>query len=237
MTPTLQNGDSFPTSNTRYEVKMTCSEVYLPDVRAWLRLHREGFCHSYPARRVNNLYFDTRELDCVSDNLIGTGNRAKLRLRWYGEDLEHAVGMLELKGKVAQQGWKRISAPVTLDLNVGSWAELLPQLRAQTEGLFDVWLGALAQPTLINYYWREYYESADREVRATVDWDQVAYEQISYPRPNLWRPAPSKHQIAIEIKADGRLHRRISDLLSTFPPRVGQNSKYASSVLESLPFE
>jgi hypothetical protein len=215
---------------------MTCSEVYLPDVRAWLRLHREGFCHAYPARRVNNLYLDTLELDCLSDNQIGAGNRAKLRLRWYGEDLAHANGLLELKGKVAQQGWKRTSAPVALDLTAGSWAELLPQLRAQTEGLFDVWLGALARPVLINHYWREYLESGDGEMRATVDWGQAAYEQLSYPRPNLSVAALDHHQIVVEIKADGKLHQRISDLLTTFPLRTGRNSKFASSVLEALPW-
>jgi SPX domain protein involved in polyphosphate accumulation len=215
---------------------MTCNEVYLPDVRAWLRLHREGFCHSYPPRRVNNLYFDTLDLDCLNDNQMGTGNRAKLRLRWYGDNLAQANGVFELKGKVAQQGWKRTSAPVTLDLSVGSWAELLPQLRAQTEGLFDVWLGALARPVLINRYWREYYESGDQDMRVTVDWDQMAYEQFSYPRPNLTAPALDKHQIVVEVKADGKLHRRISDLLTTFPLRTGRNSKFASSVSEALPW-
>jgi len=226
-----------PSSPTRYEVKMTCSEIYLPEVRAWLRLHREGFCHSYPERRVNNLYFDTFDFDCLNDNLTGTGNRAKLRLRWYGEDLSHIHGMFELKGKVAQQGWKLISTPVTLDLSVGSWAELLPQLHAQTEGRFDVWLGALARPVLINHYWREYYESASHEMRVTVDRDQAAYDQVCYPRPNLTAPAYDKHEIVIEVKADGKLHRRISDLLTTFPLRVGRNSKFANNVLGALPSE
>jgi len=225
--------DAF-TSPTRYEVKMTCNEVYLPDVRAWLRLHREGFSQSYPPRRVNNLYFDTQEFDCLYDNLNGTGRRAKLRLRWYGESLQ-VHGILELKGKIAQQGWKLVSAPVSLDLTAGAWTELLPQLRAQTEGRFDVWLGALVRPVLINHYWREYYESGDHEVRVTVDRDQATYDQLCYPHPNVSAPSQDKHEIVVEVKADGRLSRRISDLLSTFPLRTGRNSKFVTGVLEALP--
>ncbi|NLG29501.1 MAG: VTC domain-containing protein [Chloroflexi bacterium] len=228
--------DAMPTTPAlRYEVKMTCNEVYLPDVHAWLRLHREGFSEAYPSRRINNLYLDTLDYDCLYDNLNGAAERAKLRLRWYGEALERAEGVLELKGKVAQQGWKRSSARVALDLRTGSWADLLAALRSQTEGLFDVWLGALAQPVLINHYRRAYYESADHALRATIDWEQVAYEQVTWPRPNLDAPAFDNHQIVVEIKADGAAHRRISDLLTSFPLRTGRNSKYVSSVLSALP--
>jgi hypothetical protein len=218
----------------RYEVKMSCDAAYLPDVHAWLRLHYEGFREAYPARRINNLYLDTLDYDCLYDNLNGVAQRAKLRLRWYGEVLERAEGVLELKGKVAQQGWKRSSAPVVLDLRSGAWADLLTALRAQTEGLFDVWLGALAQPVLINHYRRAYYESADHALRATIDWQQVAYEQMAWPRPNLDAPSLDDHQIVVEIKADGAAHQRVSDLLTRFPLRTERHSKYVGSVLSAL---
>ncbi len=220
---------------TRYEVKMTCNEVYLADVHAWLRLHPEGFREAYPQRRINNLYLDTLEFDCLSDNLIGASQRAKLRLRWYGEDLAHANGVLELKGRVAQQGWKKSSEPVALDLRSGSWAELLPRLHAQTEGLFGIWVGALLRPVLINHYRRAYYESADQALRVTIDWDQAAYEQVMHPRPNLDAPSFDQHEIVVEVKAEGGAHRRVSDLLTSFPLRTGRHSKYVSSTLAALP--
>jgi len=220
----------------RYEVKMTCNEVYLADVHAWLRLHREGFFEAYPRRRINNLYLDTLEFECLNDNLIGASQRSKLRLRWYGEDLAQAEGVLELKGRVAQQGWKKSSAPVTLDLRSGAWADLLQQLHAQTEGLFDVWVGALPQPVLINHYRRAYYESGDRALRVTLDWDQAAYGQVLHPRPNLVLPVFDQHDIVVEVKADGSAHRRLSDLLSSFPLRTGRHSKYVSGALAALPW-
>ena len=64
---------------TRYEIKMTCDEVFLGEVRAWVNLHPEVFLEAYPPRRVNSLYFDTLERDCLNDNLIGASDRAKNR--------------------------------------------------------------------------------------------------------------------------------------------------------------
>ncbi len=86
----------------RYEVKMTCSEIHLPDARAWINLHPDLFSEAYPPRQVNSLYFDTRDLDCLNDNLIGTGQRKKLRLRWYGAGYDAVQGTLELKCKSNQ---------------------------------------------------------------------------------------------------------------------------------------
>jgi len=230
--PTGQNG----AQPMRYEIKMTCPEVYHPDVLAWLRLHREGFFEAYPPRRINNIYLDTLDYDCLSDNVQGAAERAKLRLRWYGEDVEHADGVLELKGKVAQQGWKKTSHRVTLDLRQSTWSDLLAQLRTQTEGLFDVWVGALARPVLINRYHRAYYESGDRVLRVTVDWDLMAYEQVLQARPNLDMPSFDPHLIVIEVKADGTVHRRISDLLTHFPLRPSRQSKYVTGTLSALPW-
>ena len=39
-----------------------------------------------------------------------------------------------------------------------------------------------------------------------------------------------------EVKADPKLHRRISDMLSWFPLRVGRNSKYVDGLLDVLCF-
>jgi hypothetical protein len=69
--------------STRYEVKMACDQVYLPDVRAWVQLHPAAFIEAYPLRQVNSLYFDTLDGDCLNANLIGISERRKLRLRWY----------------------------------------------------------------------------------------------------------------------------------------------------------
>ncbi len=222
---------------TRYEIKSTCDELYLPDVRAWVNLHPDAFIEAYPPRQVNSLYFDTHEIDCLIDNLIGTGQRRKLRLRWYGDDYSAVRGTLELKCRSNQLGWKEhYPIPFTYDLTTISWNALFKHMREYVQGPFSVWLSYLSQPVLINSYMREYYETMDRNVRLTIDYNQVAYEQIVHLAPNLTIKAPVPSQIVVEVKADATLHRRVSNVLSSFPLQVGRNSKYVNGVLESLCF-
>jgi hypothetical protein len=222
---------------TRYEIKMTCAEMHLPDVRAWVDLHPETFIEAYPPRRVNSLYFDTRETECLLDNLIGTGERQKLRLRWYGDDCSSVRGTLELKCKSNQLGWKVYHPlPITFDLTSTSWRAFMGQVKEHASGPFAVWLSQLDQPTLVCSYTRAYYESIDRQIRVTIDYDVAAYEQVTPLAPNLKIKAPVSPHVVVEVKAEPALHRRMSDVLSSFPIQVGRNSKYVNGVLGSLCF-
>lgn len=223
--------------SARYEIKMTCDEVYVSDVRAWVNLHPGAFVEAYPPRQVNSLYFDTREAGCLTDNLVGISERTKLRFRWYGEDCSAVRGILELKCKLNQLGWKeQYPVPFTVDLTTTSWSTLLEHMRERVDGPFSVWLSYLNQPTLITSYMREYYESIDRQVRVTIDYDLVSYEQITHLKPNLVIGTPTPGQVVVEVKADGSLHRRVSDTLSSFPLQVGRNSKYVSGLVDALCF-
>jgi hypothetical protein len=83
---------------------------------------------------------------------------------------------------------------------------------------------------------REYYESIDCPIRVTIDYNVVAYEQLTHLKPNLRIKAPVPPHVVVEVKAEPALHRRISDVLSSFPIQVGRNSKYVNGVLGSLCF-
>lgn len=221
----------------RYEYKITCDELYLPEVRSWVRVHPAAFVEAYPPRQVNSLYFDTREADCLHDNLMGAGERRKLRFRWYGHDFSAARGILELKCKANQLGWKRnCPIPSTFDLTAISWTDLMQQMRQHAEGTVALWLSSADQPVLLTSFVREYYESIDRQIRVTVDYTQTVYEQITYSAPNLAVKTPQREQVVIEVKSDWGLSRRVSDVASSFPLRVGRNSKYVNGVLDSLGF-
>ena len=219
----------------RHEIKMVCDESTLPDLHVWINLHPEMFVEAYPPRRVNSIYFDSYEGDCLDDNLDGVSDRRKLRFRWYGEDHAHARGTLELKCKESRVGWKVLQPiPVVLDLTTLSWSEIMGLLRQHADGLVGIWLSAVDQPVVINSYMREYYESVDHQLRVTADYDLVAYEQVMYCAPNLVVPAPAAHQIVVEVKADAVLHTRVSDALSSFPWQVGRNSKYVTGTMDAL---
>jgi len=221
----------------RYEVKMTFSEMHLPDVRSWVRLHPDAFLEAYPPRWVNTLYFDTHGIDCLNDNLIGANERRKLRFRWYGDDCSTVRGGLELKCKVNRLGWKeRCPIPLTFDLTAASWSDLVRRMRKHAHGSFAVWLSCVDQPVLIYRYMREYYESVDHLVRVTIDYDHAVYEQFTYSVPNLTVRAPVEEQNVVEVKSDATLSRRVSDVLSSLPLQVRRNSKYVNGMVGSLCF-
>ncbi len=216
---------------------MTCEEVYLPQVRASILLHPAGFSEAYPPRQVNNIYLDTPALDCLNDHVDGAAERSKLRFRWYGTDYAAVRGILELKHKVGHLGWKEYSpVAATFDLTTIDWEEWLDLLRNHAQDPAAHWLAWRDRPTLLNSYVREYYESADGEIRITLDHDQAVYEQVMYLRPNLTLPTPTASYTVVEIKASPDRHRQVSDVLSSLPLQVERNSKYVSGMLDALGF-
>jgi hypothetical protein len=221
----------------RYEIKMTCEEVFLPQVRSSVMLHPAGFVEAYPPRQVNNIYLDTLGLDCLHDHIDGAAERSKLRFRWYGPDYTVVRGTLELKHRAGHLGWKEYSPiAATFDLTAMDWQVWLDVLRDLGEDAALRWLAWRDRPALLNSYMREYYESADHEIRVTLDHAQAAYEQVMYVRPNLTLPMPTASCMVVEIKAPANQHRRMSDVLSSLPLPVEHNSKYVSGMLDALIF-
>ena len=222
--------DSSPES-TRYEVKMTCPELYLADVRSWVCLHPDLFLEAYPPRQVNNIYLDTYAADYMRDHLDGVGSRQKLRFRWYGEDHKSVQGVLEQKCKSGHLGWKRRwPIPGSFDLAQTSWHEWLDRLRGQTSDEALVWLNRIHRPTLINRYVREYYETIEDQIRLTIDYQMRMYDQVSYSAPNLAFPIPSAHLVVIEVKSSPADLSRLSGVFSGFPIRAMRSSKYVTGM-------
>ena len=220
----------------QYEIKATCDRTRLPELRTWLRLSQEAFIEAYPPRRVNTIYFDTWDSDCLSDNLRGVGTREKLRFRWYGTSIDAIQGHLELKVKRNGMRWKiLVNVPTALDLSGASWGELLAFLKTCSCEA-TAWFAGYPRPALITRYQREYYESRDHRLRATLDRDLLYYEQLLQDRPNLTLASPQSHRAVIEIKGGAAEHRRISDLLTSCPVRMERHSKYASGARSSLCF-
>ena len=92
----------------RIEVKYQGDETNLNAIYSWIKDHPMVFREAYPARQVNSLYFDSDFYECCSENLSGTGNRAKIRYRWYGQGFKPKQGALEFKLKTNGVGYKRI---------------------------------------------------------------------------------------------------------------------------------
>jgi hypothetical protein len=218
------------TSDLRYEIKLVCDGHRLPQVRSWVRLHPAGFRTAYPPRWVNSLYLDTLHLSSFNDNLAGLDMRQKLRLRWYGDGMTSIQPYLELKLKRNLLGRKRrYLLPCKLDLTL-AWTEILEAIRANTGPNWRTLLQTVHQPTLLTSYQREYYVTPDGGIRATLDFDQVAYDQRFSPRPNLRIRLPIADSVVIEIKAAQEQVERLPEIAAQFPVLRSRNSKYASGL-------
>ncbi len=225
----------------RYEYKIPCELAECPQLEAWVRLQAAQWRVSYPSRQVNNVYFDSPDLNDLNANLSGVGRREKLRLRWYGPDLTRISGaQLELKCKSGVAGWKEIVFFAgALELTESSWPTLLDELRAGLEPRAKLWLDSRGAPALINSYRRAYYESPDGVLRVTLDTQLRAYDQRFSMAPNLHRLSLQQEQMVLELKGpvDDDTARRLSQVLMTLPARVDRFSKYLRGMLTSTDLE
>lgn len=227
-------------TSQRVEIKIPVPVSLLPDVLAWVRVHPAHWRKAYPRRQVNNVYFDSPTLEGLNANLGGIGERAKLRLRWYGTELGRILeGQLELKRKRGTTGWKEIThLHLPLDLAGRHWAQVLSELGCRLPDRAAHWLHCFPLPVLINSYQREYFATPDGQLRLTVDDTLAAYDQRASAAPNLWSSLEIGSEVVVELKApiDTVALRRLNDALACFPISASRFSKYVNGVLASASF-
>jgi hypothetical protein len=222
----------------RYEIKMVCDAQMLGQVRGWVRMHPACLVQAYPSRQINNIYFDTHGRHSFEGNLMGVGERRKIRLRWYGSDLTKAVNpVLEMKYKKNLLGGKQNikMKGTTLDME-RPWADIMPELTRLVEphGFFGQLFHEVKQPTLINTYQREYYVTIDKLVRVTLDFNIHLFDQRLNARPNWKRPLPNYSYMVIEVKADQGREAELQAVSTLFPLRWSRHSKYMMGVMGGL---
>ncbi|MDX1377750.1 MAG: polyphosphate polymerase domain-containing protein [Anaerolineales bacterium] len=221
--------------DTRYELKQAYSELQIPELRSWVQMHPAGFHTAYPPRWVNSLYFDTHGLDTFNDHIAGVPVRRKLRYRWYGEDLKVARrGQVEVKNKSELAGWKLIEK-LEPDFELGgkSWAALTNEFCHASSGLTQELL-SVARPVLLTVYHREYFVSADSQVRLTIDSKMKGYDQYFQARPNLYFPNRGDEQVVLELKCRVGRVTKLTEALSHFPARAMRYSKYVTNIWQDL---
>ncbi len=225
---------SAPLPDMRYEVKFVASVTRYHELEQWIRLHPEGFRTAYPPRRVNNVYFDTHDLAAYRENLSGVSRREKLRLRWYGERAGAERAVLEVKHRRNQLGWKTLYRVGAIDLETGSWASLIRELRGELPGDGRLWLDSHPLPVLINRYDRQYFEHPEGAVRVTLDRNQRVFDQRFVSRPNLSKLSNLPASLVVEVKF-GQLARPLgSQVMQGIPIRASRNSKYTIGVQSIL---
>lgn len=220
-----------PPRDTRLEIKRVSHELFLPEVRSWLRLHPAGFSASYPPRWIHNIYFDSAELESYMANLDGVSRRRKIRLRWYGDERVRVRGTFEVKCQQNSRGWK-LSQRVdrTFDLRALTWREMVRALRGELRPDLRAYLEPSEAPVLLNRYLREYYSSGDGRLTVTLDSRLEMYDQTRSSLPNLDARLPRPECLILEFKMPTRLARECAEAISVLPLRVTRCSKYALGV-------
>ncbi len=167
--------------NARYETKFVVNAYLHHRMQEWLRHNKMAFRMAHPARMVNNIYFDTHDLDAYCENLSGIKTRSKIRLRWYGPARGAYKATIELKSKENKIGWKH-SEPMVFSKHLEelTFSELVKSIEVQLSSEMAYHFAFSNIPILFNRYERDYYVSANGKVRVTLDKNLIFYDQRTY---------------------------------------------------------
>jgi hypothetical protein len=207
-----------PTEKFRFERKFYISDLSYAEVESIVRLNPGLFREIFHSRWVNNIYFDSPEMDSFHDNVAGATFRSKVRIRWYG-DLRGLIEkpVIEFKKKAGLLGSKEsyplASFSVGDDFSRGTVHELL-----RTSLLPDFLKPRLAcaEPSLVNRYRRKYFRSADGRYRITLDDMQQFFAVSSLPGLRIFRTNASR-------------------ITNRFPFRLTKSSKYVRGIETTQP--
>ena len=215
----------------RYERKFRVERLDAAQARRLVLRHPGLFHEPYPPRFINNLYLDTADLRSYHDNAAGAADRHKVRVRWYGDPLEHVDRpVLEFKVKRGLVG-KKHSFPIPeFGLRQGfdqralgrllQSAALPPAVRLHLRSLRVV---------LCNRYHRRYFVSSDGRFRITID-AQMAYYRVKPHGGRFGAPFRDARPIIVELKYDRDADSAADRIANFFPFIVTRNSKYVTGI-------
>lgn len=216
----------------RYERKFFISGLTHAEVESIVRYHPAMFSEIYHQRYVNNIYFDTATFSCFLDNVIGSTNRAKFRIRWYGDIFTFIKDpILELKIKNGLLGRKKRYPLVPFSLDSSFDSRVIGRIIADSD-LPDLVQDALksSNPVLLNRYSRRYFSSADGRYRITIDTDQEFY-WIGRRNNSFLNKVKNDIDVILELKYDEDADDTASYIANHFPFRLTKSSKYVSGTL------
>lgn len=227
----MQNGYT-ELKTYRYERKFVASEFSRLAAESVIKQNQAFFVSIFHPRKVNNIYFDTPDLDCYFDNLFGNGNRWKARIRWYGKVFGTAISpVLEFKIKKGFVGTKKSFRLPEFEINKDNFdasilknvfgkAELPKEIRERLSNL---------QPVLLNSYMRSYYSSLNKKFRVTVD-DELEYYSLRSTWNHFSQLYRETLKTVVELKYDQEWDSEAEKITNQFPFRLDKNSKFVAGM-------
>jgi SPX domain protein involved in polyphosphate accumulation len=209
----------------RYERKYLITEYSFQEVRQLLKFHPACFSEIFHERIVNNIYFDTLGFSHFYDNIDGSTERLKMRIRWYGNLFgEIPKPILEYKIKNGLMG-KKDSYPLqSFSLNKnGDLLQFEAALSSLPKQVKDEMRGV--KPSLLNSYTRQYFLSADKKFRITVD-RHLCFYHILNKRNTLNSCVMDHSTTVMELKYDCDQEIKAKEVSAAFPFTMTKSSKY-----------
>ena len=160
-----------------------------------------SFIDDYEDRKVNSFYFDTYDLDQLTNSTSGSNHKEKFRYRYYGNSKERMIGQWEIKQKTG------IVTEKTTFQELVNFNELKNHIHYQNFSKIQNINNLLIKyPRLVKLisYKRKYFISSifGNQFRATLD-----YEITSSSFPNLQSEEKSKNNfLIIELKINKELY-------------------------------
>lgn len=227
--------DYINTDEWRFERKFFIENHSEAEVINSIKQHPAIFNGIFHSRQVNNVYFDSLEFKNYLANMEGDAEREKIRVRWYGErfgKIENPV--LEIKTKMGYLGRKEYYPLKAFNMDEKSAKFDLLKMMVRTKLprriRYDV---RSLLPLLANSYMRQYFLSADKRLRLTVDTDIRCF-QIDHLRARFQKQILNRQSIVMELKysSSDEIDFYAREVANNFKFRVTKNSKYVGGVNE-----
>jgi hypothetical protein len=211
----------------RTEVKFALPRADLGKLETILEVNCRRVSYRNRTSRVVSLYFDDHRLSACRENVDGSSQRAKLRLRWYDDPFPRGDLFLEIKRRRGQASSKeRHPLPLATALQSVSIRETAKALARSLPEAPSEALLARPEAIVIVEYERSYFEVAGGALRITLDSDLVFYSQLGGLRPSRRFPVRARDVVILEAKTSVAGEDRIRELLHPLEPRVTRSSKY-----------
>lgn len=211
----------------RYERKYYISNVPTSEVLNAIKLNTAGFSEIYYERQINNIYFDTPGYESYYDNVDGSFDRLKARIRWYGSTFGSAKKpVLELKIKKGLMGYKKNFQLMDIHVDASITKEKLK--KAMLSSIDDPAVAqylSLMNPALLNVYTRKYFISSDQGIRLTMD-TAMHYYKINNMNNLFLASVKDDTGIVIELKYNIENEMNVNSVSAEFPFQMTKNSKY-----------
>lgn len=217
----------------RYERKFYITELNKFEIEYAIKLHPAFFKEIYYERAVNNVYFDTIEMDHYFDNVNGENERIKVRIRWYGDlfgFVKEPVLEIKIKHNLHVGKLAYTLKPFSLDSNFSIDTAHKIFSEANVSDKLKLFLKKHIF-SLLNTYRRTYFLSSDRKYRITIDNNLKAY-RLSPRSNNFLKKIEDNNCVILELKYNEESNKFADNLTNAFPFRMTRSSKYVKAINE-----